>query len=132
MGDHHVRADLAAGHPVEVLADVIEPDEEQIHAVFLGGSRMPQRVRVFLDFVVPRRQQFLGTDARKEHDQSDQGRRRRLLHRHGISRWSDVEGDKPARQKFKAGRIDVERGIGETRTGDTTLRAVLAAIVGSD
>jgi len=60
MGDYHVRADLAAGRLVEVLADVVEPDEEEIHAVFLGGPRMPQRVRVFLDFVVPRLQQFLG------------------------------------------------------------------------
>lgn len=60
MGDYHVRADLAAGRLVEVLGDVIEPDEEQIHAVFLGGANMPQRVRVFLDFVVPRLQQFLG------------------------------------------------------------------------
>ncbi|QDC02419.1 LysR family transcriptional regulator [Mesorhizobium sp. 8] len=59
MGDYHVRADLASGLLVEVLADVIASDEEQIHAVFLGGARMPQRVRVFLDFVVPRLQQFL-------------------------------------------------------------------------
>jgi len=64
MGDYHVRADLAAGRLVEVLADMIEPDEEQIHAVFLGGARMPQRVRVFLDFVVPRLQHFLGEDGR--------------------------------------------------------------------
>jgi DNA-binding transcriptional LysR family regulator len=63
MGDYHVRTDLAADRLVEVLADVIEPDEEEIHAVFLGGPRMPQRVRVFLDFVVPRLQQFLGDDA---------------------------------------------------------------------
>ncbi|MGO4842182.1 LysR substrate-binding domain-containing protein, partial [Rhizobiaceae sp. 2RAB30] len=41
MGDYHVRADLAAGRLVEVLADVVEPDEEEIHAVFLGGLRMP-------------------------------------------------------------------------------------------
>lgn len=60
MGDYHVRADLAAGRLVEVLADVVEPDEEELHAVFLGGQRMPQRVRVFLDFVVPRLQAFLG------------------------------------------------------------------------
>ena len=59
MGDYHVRADLAAGRLVEVLADVVEPDEEEMHAVFLGGQRMPQRVRVFLDFVVPRLQGFL-------------------------------------------------------------------------
>ncbi|MBJ7500096.1 MAG: LysR family transcriptional regulator [Sphingopyxis sp.] len=59
MGDYHVRADLAAGRLVEVLADVVESDEEQIHAVFLGGGYMPQRVRAFLDFAAPRLQQFL-------------------------------------------------------------------------
>lgn len=59
MGDYHVRADIAAGRLVEVLADIVEPDEEEIHAVFLGGQRMPQRVRLFLDFIVPRLQNFL-------------------------------------------------------------------------
>lgn len=62
MGDYHVRADLAAGRLVEVLADVIEPDEEQIHAVFLGGTHMPQRVRAFLDYVAPRLQRYLSAD----------------------------------------------------------------------
>ena len=60
LGDYHVRADIAAGRLVEVLADAVEPDHEEIHAVFLGGARMPQRVRVFLDFMVPRLQQVLG------------------------------------------------------------------------
>ncbi|MGG6895587.1 MULTISPECIES: LysR family transcriptional regulator [Rhizobium] len=63
MGDYHVRADLAAGRLVEVLSDAIEPDQEEIHAVFLGGARMPQRVRVFLDFIVPRLQRFLSEEA---------------------------------------------------------------------
>lgn len=58
MGGYHVRADIAAGRLVEVLADVVEADVEEMHAVFLG-QRMPQRVRVFLDFVVPRLQAFL-------------------------------------------------------------------------
>jgi len=30
-----------------------------VHAVFLGGARLPQRVRVFLDYVVPRLQTYL-------------------------------------------------------------------------
>lgn len=59
LGEYHVRDDIAAGRLVEVLADVIEPDQEEIHAVFLGGPRPPQRVRVFLDFVVPRLQRFI-------------------------------------------------------------------------
>ena len=60
LGDYHVRADLAAGRLVEVLAEAVEGDEEEIHAVYLGGARLPQRVRVFLDFMVPRLQEFMG------------------------------------------------------------------------
>lgn len=59
MGDFHVRDDLAAGRLVEVLSDVIKRDEEEIHAVFLGGQHMPHRVRLFLDFIVPKLQNFL-------------------------------------------------------------------------
>lgn len=59
MGDFHIRDDLAAGRLVEVLSDVIKRDEEEIHAVFLGGQHMPHRVRLFLDFIVPKLQNFL-------------------------------------------------------------------------
>nr|WP_223217258.1 LysR family transcriptional regulator [Rhizobium cauense] len=59
MGDYHARDDLAAGRLVEVLADTVPEDEEHIHALYLGGARMPQRVRAFLDFVCPRLQAFL-------------------------------------------------------------------------
>lgn len=59
LGDYHARADIAAGRLVEVLAEALEGDEEQINAVYLGGTRLPQRVRVFLDFMVPRLQAFL-------------------------------------------------------------------------
>jgi DNA-binding transcriptional LysR family regulator len=59
LADFHARADLAAGRLVEVLAEAVEADEEPIHAVYLGGPRLPQRVRVFLDFVVPPLQRFL-------------------------------------------------------------------------
>jgi len=58
LGEYHVRADLAEGRLVEVLAGTVG-DEEEIHAIFLGGERMPQRVRVFLDFTVPLLQAFL-------------------------------------------------------------------------
>lgn len=60
IGDYHARADIAAGRLIEVLADAVEGDEEQINAVYLGGARLPQRVRVFLDFVCPRLQAFIG------------------------------------------------------------------------
>jgi DNA-binding transcriptional LysR family regulator len=59
LGDYHARADIAAGRLVEVLAEAVEGDEEEIHALYLGGPRLPQRVRAFLDFVSPRLQQFL-------------------------------------------------------------------------
>lgn len=63
LGDYHARDDVAAGRLVEVLADVVENDEEPIHALYLGGPRLPQRVRVFLDFICPRLQAFLARDA---------------------------------------------------------------------
>ena len=59
LGDYHTRADIAAGRLVEVLSDAVEGDEEEIHALYLGGPRLPQRVRTFLDFVSPRLQHFL-------------------------------------------------------------------------
>lgn len=59
LGDYHARDDLRDGRLVEVLSDIVESDEEEIHAVYLGGARLPQRVRVFLDFMVPRLQAFL-------------------------------------------------------------------------
>jgi DNA-binding transcriptional LysR family regulator len=64
LGDYHARTDLASGRLIEVLSDVIEADEEEIHAVYLGGARLPQRVRVFLDFIVPRLQSFLNEGVR--------------------------------------------------------------------
>jgi DNA-binding transcriptional LysR family regulator len=42
-----------------VLADSSITDTEDIHAVYPGGEHMPQRVRAFLDFVLPRLQQHL-------------------------------------------------------------------------
>lgn len=59
LGDYHARADLAEGRLVEVLGDIVAEDEEEIHAIFLGGARVPHRVKVFLDFVCPRLQRFL-------------------------------------------------------------------------
>jgi DNA-binding transcriptional LysR family regulator len=65
MGDFHVRADLQSGALIEVLTEAVEGDTEDIHALFLGGERIPHRVRVFLDFMVPRLRGFLDrSDAR--------------------------------------------------------------------
>ncbi len=54
MGEFHIRQDLQSGALVQVLADAVEGDSEDIHALFLGGEHLPQRVRAFLDFMTPR------------------------------------------------------------------------------
>ena len=63
LGDFHVRDDIAQGHLVEVLVDAGHSDVEDVHALYLGGQRMPQRVRLFLDFMVPRLQAFMRSGA---------------------------------------------------------------------
>ena len=59
LGDYHVATDIAAGRLVEVLSEDAYRDAEEVHALYLGGQRLPQRVRAFLDFVVPRLQAFM-------------------------------------------------------------------------
>lgn len=59
LGDFHVRDDIAKGRLIEVLGDAGHGDEEEIHALYLAGQRMPQRIRLFLDFMVPRLQAFM-------------------------------------------------------------------------
>ncbi|MHA6692638.1 LysR family transcriptional regulator [Devosia sp. A449] len=59
LGDFHLRQDLAAGRLVEVLPDLGIGDFEEVHALFLGGRHMPHRIRLFLDFIVPRLQAWL-------------------------------------------------------------------------
>lgn len=59
MGEFHIREDLASGALVEVLAEAVAGDSEDVHAVFLGSDHLPRRVRAFLDFMVPRLRTFL-------------------------------------------------------------------------
>ncbi|MFD1796631.1 LysR family transcriptional regulator [Paracoccus aurantiacus] len=59
MGEFHIRDDLRNGRLVEVLSDVAIGDTEDIHALFIGGSRMPHRVRAFLDFMTPRLRAYM-------------------------------------------------------------------------
>ncbi|WP_232829484.1 LysR family transcriptional regulator [Tropicimonas sp. IMCC34043] len=59
IGEFHIREDLQAGRLVEVLSEAVEGDTEDVHALFLGGARMPHRVRAFLDFMVPQLQAFM-------------------------------------------------------------------------
>jgi DNA-binding transcriptional LysR family regulator len=58
LADYHVRNDIMDGRLVEVLEGTVG-DEEQIHALYLGGPRQPYRVRAFLDFVCPRLGEFM-------------------------------------------------------------------------
>ncbi|GBQ35064.1 LysR family transcriptional regulator [Gluconacetobacter azotocaptans] len=59
LADFHVRPDIRAGRVVEVLAEAGQGEMEDVHALYLGGPRVPQRIRLFLDFMVPRLQAFL-------------------------------------------------------------------------
>ncbi len=61
MGEFHIRQDLQAGRLIEVLTQAVAGDNEDIHALFLGGERIPHRVRAFLDFMTPGLRAFLGS-----------------------------------------------------------------------
>lgn len=52
VGAYHLEEELAAGKLVPLLEDFNPNDMEEIHAVFVGGSTTPARVRVFVDYLV--------------------------------------------------------------------------------
>ncbi|KQN29400.1 MULTISPECIES: LysR family transcriptional regulator [unclassified Sphingomonas] len=54
VGAFSVVDDIAAGRLVPILEDFNPGDVELIHAVFVGGSQTPARVRVFVDFLSER------------------------------------------------------------------------------
>jgi len=54
VGAFSVVDDIAAGRLVPILEDFNPGDVELIHAVFVGGSQTPARVRVFVDFLAQR------------------------------------------------------------------------------
>lgn len=54
MADFLVGADIRAGHLVSLLEDYIKADSEDVHALYIGHSRLATRVRVFMDFLVER------------------------------------------------------------------------------
>ncbi|HVK66138.1 MAG TPA: LysR family transcriptional regulator [Polyangium sp.] len=66
LADFHVDPDMAAGRLVEVLTSEEHSDAEDVHALHLGGQRVPPRVRVFLDYTVPRLQAFMAGKGRDE------------------------------------------------------------------
>lgn len=61
LGEIHVRDDLATGQLVEVMPDFGDGDRDEIHALYLGGKLVPHRIRLFLDFIVPRLQARLAS-----------------------------------------------------------------------
>jgi DNA-binding transcriptional LysR family regulator len=56
IGAFSVTDDLKSGHLVPLLEAYNPGDREPIHAVFVGGSAMPARVRAFVDFLVEHHQ----------------------------------------------------------------------------
>ena len=51
IGQFHVVDDIAAGTLVPLLETFNPGDREPFHALFLGGTSMPARVRVFIDYL---------------------------------------------------------------------------------
>ncbi|WP_449411487.1 LysR family transcriptional regulator [Methylobacterium komagatae] len=52
VGNFHIGEDIAEGRLVPLLEPFNPQDREAIHAVFVGGSAMPARVRALVDFLV--------------------------------------------------------------------------------
>lgn len=52
VGNFHIEKALTSGQLVPLLEDFNPQDKEVIHAVFIGGQHMPERVRVFIDYLV--------------------------------------------------------------------------------
>lgn len=60
IGAFSVAEELRRGDLVALLEDWNPGDREPIHAVFVGGSAMPARVRVFVDFLLEHHRDFEG------------------------------------------------------------------------
>ncbi len=54
VGRFSVQPELASGDLVPLLEDYNPGDIETIHAVFLGDTNVPARLRVFVDFLAER------------------------------------------------------------------------------
>jgi DNA-binding transcriptional LysR family regulator len=63
LTDFNIDQDIAAGRLVEVLPHAGR-DTEEVHALYLGGQHLPQRIRLFLDFMAPRLQAFMAAGDR--------------------------------------------------------------------
>jgi DNA-binding transcriptional LysR family regulator len=65
LADYHLRGPIERGELVEILSDSNAGVVDDIHAVYRGSQFMPARVRAFLDFTIPRMQEFLSLLDRK-------------------------------------------------------------------
>lgn len=54
VGNFHIQEELADGRLVSILDAYNPQDREAVHAVFVGGTAMPTRVRVLVDFLAER------------------------------------------------------------------------------
>ncbi len=54
LGEFLIDPDIKAGRLVPILQDFNPHDAEEVHAVFVGGSNTPARVRAFVDFLAER------------------------------------------------------------------------------
>lgn len=52
VGSFHVQEEIANGQLVPLLEAFNPQDKEAIHAVFIGGTNIPARIRVFVDYLV--------------------------------------------------------------------------------
>ncbi|RBO86163.1 LysR family transcriptional regulator [Marinomonas aquiplantarum] len=52
VGNFHIENAIRSGELIPLLEDYNPQDKEVIHAVFIGGQHMPERVRVFIDYLV--------------------------------------------------------------------------------
>ena len=51
LGEFLVEPEIQAGRLIPILQDFNPGDAEEAHAVFVGGSNTPARVRAFVDFL---------------------------------------------------------------------------------
>jgi DNA-binding transcriptional LysR family regulator len=54
VGNFHIQEELADGRLISLLDPYNPQDREAVHAVFIGGSATPARVRVLVDFLAER------------------------------------------------------------------------------
>jgi len=59
LGEYHIRDELRSGALTEILLEESKDDTEDLHVVFIGGERLPHRVRAFLDFMTPRLRDYI-------------------------------------------------------------------------